>query len=313
MKTKQRLVIMVLFGLLLACAGFIVMRIEGVTKEVATHPETTPVLTSPIVTTITYLCDADKTVVGIFREGDTVPSVTPGTPPKPVGLVSVVLDNAPAITLLQTVSADGGRYANFDESLVFWSKGQGVLVLEKGEERNYKHCMSVPDDISRIAPQIYHDDTKGFVVRIPSGFTVLKSYIYTGFGSLKTIHGVRFTVPVSIATGTNLSSNSFASIEYLDMSADVCDAKAFLPNASRIIEVEKNGITYSYATSTDAGAGNRYEEDVYVRPGITTCTAIRYFIHTTAIENYDLGTMQEFNRKELLKNFDAIRDSLVVE
>ena len=35
--------------------------------------------------------------------------------------------------LLQSISADGGRYTNSDESFVFWSKGTGAFITESGK------------------------------------------------------------------------------------------------------------------------------------------------------------------------------------
>jgi membrane-bound inhibitor of C-type lysozyme len=44
--------------------------------------------------------------------------------------------------LPQTISADGGRYANADESIVFWNKGNTAFVTQ-GDPNNetYKDCV----------------------------------------------------------------------------------------------------------------------------------------------------------------------------
>jgi len=39
--------------------------------------------------------------------------------PVPTGKVRLFLDNGDDFELLQTISADGGRYANSDESFIF--------------------------------------------------------------------------------------------------------------------------------------------------------------------------------------------------
>ena len=44
------------------------------------------------------------------------------------------------MTLPQTLSADGARYANADESIVFWSKGNGLTFTENGKE-TYLGCV----------------------------------------------------------------------------------------------------------------------------------------------------------------------------
>lgn len=47
---------------------------------------------------------------------------------------SVTFTNAKlgTMTLPQTISADGGRYANADESIVFWNKGDSVFITQNG-------------------------------------------------------------------------------------------------------------------------------------------------------------------------------------
>ena len=64
-----------------------------------------------------------------------------------------------------------------------------------------------------------------------------------------------------------------------------------------------------------AGAGNLYEEIVYVPnlPGNAGCYGIRYFIHSGNIANYEPGTMAEFDRTTLLAEFDRIRHSVFFE
>lgn len=44
------------------------------------------------------------------------------------------------MTLAQTISADGVRYANADESFVFWTKGNGAFVME-GNDQTYANCV----------------------------------------------------------------------------------------------------------------------------------------------------------------------------
>ena len=73
------------------------------------------------------------------------------------------------------------------------------------------------------------------------------------------------------------------------------------------------GVTYSVASTTDAGAGNRYEEQVYALAGANPCIAVRYFIHTTELGNYPAGTRVAYDRAALLAQFDAIRHSLTLK
>lgn len=57
------------------------------------------------------------------------------------GVVALRLSDGRALTLAQTISASGARYADPEETFVFWSKGDGALVLENGVEKGYRGCV----------------------------------------------------------------------------------------------------------------------------------------------------------------------------
>ena len=61
----------------------------------------------------------------------------------------------------------------------------------------------------------------------------------------------------------------------------------------------ENGTEYSVASLSDAGAGNLYEEKVYALVGTSPCLAVRTFIHSTNIANYDPGTVTAFDEAAL--------------
>lgn len=86
-----------------------------------------------------YACDGGKTVTASFYEGEPI-FVEPGQMPIPAGNVKIVLDDGRNFDLPQTISASGVRYANEDESFIFWNKGDAVMIFENGEEKNYTNC-----------------------------------------------------------------------------------------------------------------------------------------------------------------------------
>jgi hypothetical protein len=161
-------------------------------------------------------------------------------------------------------------------------------------------------------PQIYSNGTDGFSIRLPAGYTNDESYRYQELGPGKSISGVKFTISTSTAVGTNLGSDSYISVEEIP-NVQNCSANLFLDQQHLATNtITDNGTTYSVASSTGAGAGNRYEETVYALPGTNPCAAVRYFIHYGMIDNYPAGTVQEFDQQELLATFDAIRRTLVI-
>ena len=118
----------------------------------------------------------------------------------------------------------------------------------------------------------------GFSVRYPAGWS-----------AQPTDGGVTLVVDPAMVMGTNLGSDSSVSIEHLPA-----------------------GVACTDATSTDAGAGNRYEEWIYALSNTSPCLAVRYFIHYGVIENYPEGAVREFDRGALLKSFDDIRRTVVL-
>ena len=245
----------------------------------------------------TYVCDEGKTITAAFYAA---PSG---------GRVSLVLSDGRTLMLPQTIAASGARYAK-DESFIFWNKGNTAFIEEgDGHRQTYTGCVT-----ANASPEqgwnTFASSTLGVSARYPHGYTA-KPHTYD-IGQKKS-YGVKFTIPSSRIDGSNLSADTGVSIETLPVSS--CSAAAFLPkllNRKELLITDK-GVDYVMATSVDAAAGNRYEEFVYALRGSTPCVAVRYFIHFGNIQNYDQEDVREFDRGALLKEFDQIRQSLVVE
>lgn len=95
-----------------------------------------------LLNTTQYLCDGSKFITAAYYEGQKTES-KPGEPPIPSGRVEVSLDGAASTTLVQTISASGIRYANTDESFVFWSKGKEALIMRNNAmDLSYTNCIA---------------------------------------------------------------------------------------------------------------------------------------------------------------------------
>lgn len=253
-----------------------------------------------LIAEVSYICDAGKTISASLYKGKDKPG-TPNEPPVPGGYATVVLSDGRTFELTQTVSADGGRYATRDESFVFWDKGNKALILEN---RGQEECIKTAGDPGNL-PLIFADSDWGFSIRYATGTPTMDP------------GGVYFRVDPRIASGTNLSSDTSLVVAQLNPAdpgaVRACEAKSFLTEGrGTSTRYSEGSVVYSYATSSGAAAGNRYEEVVYALSDTNPCTAIRYFIHYGAIENYPPGVVKEFDRNALLAQFDAMRKTLIV-
>lgn len=257
-----------------------------------------------------FTCDGGKTIAASFYQGSTTPAQA-GQPPVANGSVALSLSDGRSLTLPQTISGSGIRYANADESMVFWEKGNTAFMTESGTT-TFGGCVLVSMLQGQENWQTFASSTMGITFKYPPGYTAA-AQAYTEMGPGKTIFGEKATIPASLAQGINLGSDSYASVEELP-NAQSCTADQFLDlgNGATLKSVTDGDFTYSFASTTGAGAGNRYEEWVYAIPGSNPCTAVRYFIHYSVLENYPAGTVTAFNESALLSDFDGIRHSLVL-
>ncbi|HEY6018521.1 MAG TPA: hypothetical protein VIY48_01040, partial [Candidatus Paceibacterota bacterium] len=136
--------------------------------------------------------------------------------------------------------------------------------------------------------QHYSNAAMGISLSYPIGFTLNPTWQNTTVNPKKPISGVQLIIPTSMATGTNLSTDTYVSVEQLPR-AKSCTGDIFLAANVKPTTVVDNGVTYSVASSTDAAAGNRYEETVYAIKGSSPCTAVRYLVHYGVFENYPAG------------------------
>src|SRR3989344_7563830 len=161
--------------------------------------------------------------------------------------------------------------------------------------------------------------TSTYSVRYPGNFVLNAQYAYDQFGPKKLINGVKFSIPATMAmastsspqAGTNLSADTGVSVEQLPRAKN-CTGDIYLMASVTAHNVTDNGTEYSFASSTGAAAGNRYEEHVYALATSSPCTAVRYFIHSSNIGNYPAGMVREFDSSALISAFDNIRQSVLM-
>jgi membrane-bound inhibitor of C-type lysozyme len=79
--------------------------------------------TSAPIADVVYTCDAGKTIEAVYTSSK----------------VDIFLSDKRHLTLPQALSASGARYANADESIVFWNKGNTAFMTE-AKKTTFANC-----------------------------------------------------------------------------------------------------------------------------------------------------------------------------
>lgn len=88
---------------------------------IAQKPENEPITEKEV---FLFNCDDEKFVFASFSER----------------AVSLELSDGREMTLPQTISASGARYADEEENFIFWNKGDTAFIDERGEF-TFQNCL----------------------------------------------------------------------------------------------------------------------------------------------------------------------------
>lgn len=260
-----------------------------------------------------YLCASDIMLTATFHNEEAKAPEVEGGPPEPQGSVSLINSEGIKVELKQTVSADGARYADPTDQFVFWSKGDGALVLERGTTSSmYRDCIIVAPKTERLT-QMFYRQNPVISLRYPAGWQVRDTNtaeIGGLAGGVELLADI--TVPAERTEGTNLSGDSGVRIARITDPGESCTPDMFLENSSAVGTSTINDTLYLVASSTDSGAGNLYERTAYVQEGVYPCVAGIGLIHSTELQNYPEGTVAQFDRTGLTEDYIAILNTLHV-
>ena len=80
--------------------------------------------TGCIINSVTFSCAGNKTIQALFFADK----------------AELTLSDGRHMLLLQAISASGARYANTDESFVFWNKGNAAFI-EESQKITFQECI----------------------------------------------------------------------------------------------------------------------------------------------------------------------------
>src|SRR3569623_1435103 len=123
------------------------------------------------VSIATFSCDQGKTIGATFYSNK----------------VDLVLSDGRKLSVPQAMSASGARYANADETFVFWNKGNTAFIEEGNTHvdvppQTYTNCVTGGSDSTQPANDTttYSYPPLGFSVQYPKTYMLDNSYQYQG-------------------------------------------------------------------------------------------------------------------------------------
>lgn len=185
-----------------------------------------------------------------------------------------------------------------------------ILASFLGKKSDSSQQTGQVDSNEQVAG-MFNSESYGFSVAYPDGFAMKdSSEITTGDASFP---GVAFIAPLSLTAGTNLSEDTRFAVELME-GIETCSAALFAetPDVEVKTVTDPDGKSWSYAESSDAGAGNFYSEKLYAVGSGSRCYNLRFFVHSTNIANYEPGTVEEYDEAGLEDMFAAFRASFKI-
>lgn len=116
-----------ILAIIVVILGLCIAAWYGFTHRNSSDASTTSSETGGNVINAVFNCDSGRSVRAAFDNN--------------ANTVRLILSDGRELTLPHALSADGARYANADESFVFWNKGNGAFIEELGTT-TYSGCVT---------------------------------------------------------------------------------------------------------------------------------------------------------------------------
>jgi hypothetical protein len=86
-----------------------------------------------LMANVIFDCASGISLQAAFYDGPIQAAASADMPPIPGGKLKLTFTDGRQVVLSQTISADGARYANADESMIFWDKGDEAMFDSTGQ------------------------------------------------------------------------------------------------------------------------------------------------------------------------------------
>ena len=206
-----------------------------------------------------------------------------------------------------------------DTECLFW---RGVLPLSQDYFITLTPNGNVPKFILRVAINPpgkdvqyfqYHNPSSGISLTYPDSFAPAVPV----YGNYKT--APEFTLHL-IDSKTYEKTNLGEVYLFVSSTSDplvVATCTDSNPNGGEFEQIVGNqiinGYTFVHSTSNGAGAGNRYDQEIYRMAQGGTCYEVIYFMHSANIGNFPAGEVTEFNRDALIQRFLDVFATFIIK
>lgn len=227
--------------------------------------------------------------------------------------VQLALSDGRKLNLDRAVSASGARYADSDESVVFWNKGNTAFVTE-GDSTTFSHCVVKGED-DLVNLKLFEDNDSSFVFRYPRAFQKYRASVAdtSGWSYASTEKGklaVQLKLDSSFQPKTNFSEATL-SVGWSEHPKAL--SKCLESPVGRIIKSDtlvQNKTQFVRSKYAEAGAGNFYQVIQYRTLKNNRCYSIEEMVHSTNIHNYppERG-ITEFDSARVWKILNTARNT----
>ena len=233
--------------------------------------------------TAPFTCDDNKTITAVFYPGEDQ-------------YVVLKLSDGRTISLPRAISASGARYANQDESVVFWNKGNTAFITENGKN-TYDNCIIPGSDIQSISDgnisMTYH---KAFGLAVTKEQILVTSYIPPCDDNFDYC----FYYNQDTYKGTNFDSAGIRIKKRTDLNSSTCltaPPEGFDPSKKPDATHANSAYSASVFSNVGQGAAGHYTSGslyrIYIKEA-ATCYEFETRISESQFANYPDGTIKQF-------------------
>ena len=132
---NMKKILLIILGVMIITMGVFVLTKKTMVQAPSIPIENPAVSQEGIINAVTFNCVGNKTINAIFFKDK----------------VELALSDKRNMLIPQGISGSGARYANQDESFIFWNKGDTAFIEEKGL-MTYKDCLVANENKSEETP-----------------------------------------------------------------------------------------------------------------------------------------------------------------